>query len=241
MPESWKNALSKYDYKVIFSEYHRALHFPGHFNQTVAGDRTSTINFEDYFRTNSKTLIPWFEVVFWKMYSQKNRVQLQTDLIIKQIPSTSALQPELLVIAAQQFMKSESYVDFNNFRKLLGYQSRVVATVATFPAFLDPERFPMVDTRVANWVNMHYDPFNTANPEAPKLLPFAYDPTSKTKVLTMSDFSSYIRWIHWTRYTADRLSQVTGNHWRARDVEMAVFTSWGDNRCKHPVMKLNPL
>lgn len=240
MPDSWTRALQAYHYPVNLNDYHKKADFPDYFNRKISGDRLSTIAFEDYFRVHSSKIQPWFEVVFWKMYSQKNHFQQQTDRIISQIPSCSADQPERLLECAAQFMQSLEEREFEIFNMMLGYNS-AVATVASFPAFLDPERFPMVDTRVAKWVNKHCDQFNAANANAPALLPFAFGTTSKSIVLIMRDFPAYIRWISWTRYTAALLSQKTGFHWRARDVEMAVFTAWGDRNTFHPVMKLNPL
>ena len=240
MPNTWTKALNSYRYQVDLGNYHRKADFPNYFSRKISGDRSSTIAFEDYFRARAANIQPWFEVVFWKMYSQKNHFQEQTDRIIRQIPRRSAEDPKILLAAINTFMQSLDARDFEKFTRILGYNS-AVATVATFPAFLDPENFPMVDTRVAKWVNKHYPHFNGVDLAAPKLIPFAFGTTSKTTVLTMQDFPAYLKWISWTRFIAGVLSRKTGANWRARDVEMAVFTAWGNRNAFHVEMKLNPL
>lgn len=152
----------------------------------------------------------------------------------------SDVEPADLLEKANTFMNSESREDFDAFRHLFRFKSNVIAIVATFPAFLRPHQFPMVDTRVAKWVNLNYQLFNDANPDAPQLIPSEYGNCNSATVLTMNDFAFYIRWIHWTRHMAEKLSIATGKSWRPRDVEMAVFTAWGDRGDQHPVIQLNP-
>ena len=85
----------------------------------------------------------------------------------------------------------------------------VVATSATFPAFLRPDLFPMVDTQVTKWVEN--------NPwigmVAPRL--------GKAEVLHEKHWDYIWAWIQWCRETAIKL----GPDWTPRDVEMAVFTA----------------
>ena len=90
MPESWCNALMKYKYEVNLANYPNAQKFPIYFNQHISGDRDSTINFEYYFRKKCSIEIePWFEVVFWKMYSQGKFIRdSQTNTIIQHITQT---------------------------------------------------------------------------------------------------------------------------------------------------------
>jgi len=65
VPETWAKALADYNYRAELSCYHQADRFPDHFLRTIPGDRASTIEFENYFRMNSKGLVePYFEVVF---------------------------------------------------------------------------------------------------------------------------------------------------------------------------------
>ena len=165
------------------------------------------IFFENYFRMNATKIEPWFEVVFWKLYSQPRISDQKTEDIIRQLKMVREIEPSRLLEKAHNFMNSETREDFDSFRQLFRFKSNVIAVVATFPAFLCPDKFPMVDTRVAKWVNMHYKMFNSANPEAPQLIPSEYGNNHSATVLTMNDFSFYHRWIHWTRYVAKKLRQ----------------------------------
>jgi tetratricopeptide (TPR) repeat protein len=240
MSESWTRSLSNYSYPVDLSDYWKKSDFPRYFIRKISGDRHSTIEFEDYFRNQCNKIPPWFEVVFWKMYSQKDIAQNQTDWIVKQIPGRSASHPELLIQAAKQFMVSLTEKDFDNFTKLLGYKS-ALATVATFLAFLDPDQFPMVDTRVAKWVNVNYPQFNESDASGPQLIPSAYQICNSNTTLTKEDFFFYIRWIEWTRYIALKLTWFTHTYWRARDVEMAIFTASGNRYDSKSALILNPI
>ncbi len=89
-----------------------------------------------------------------------------------------------------------------------------------FPAFHSPDLFPMVDNQTAKWVNANYKKHNLGNAKI-WLSPFSMNYTS----LQDDDFPNYIKWIHWCRNVAGLLTKKTKMCWRARDVEMAVFTS----------------
>lgn len=112
-------------------------------------------------------------------------------------------------------------------------KSRSVAIAATFPAFMAPERFPMVDTSVAQWATACLSRHNTADPTGPQLVRPAY-PENGSTVLTLSDWPFIESWIHWCRHTASKLRSQTDFEWRARDVEMAVFSAWRDGKDLHP-------
>jgi len=82
----------------------------------------------------------------------------------------------------------------------------------------------MVDTRIAKWVGWQLEQgqFTASQLVRPKFL------DSKETVIQMHDFGFVEAWIKWCRNTATLLSQSTAQHWRSRDVEMAVFRAWGD-------------
>jgi len=242
MPESWMNTLTKYRYPVNLSNYCGAHNFPNHFKQNIIGDRETTIKFENYFRENCLMLEPWFEVIFWKLNSQPDRAQIHTCTVVKQLTEIRPVSPSYLLGTAQKFMESVTRKNFVTFRKLF-FSSNVIATVATYPAFLNPEIFPMVDTRVAKWVNSQYTIHNLNDPLGPQLIPSVFGISSKSTVLTSADFDFYYYWILWTRHMAKKMNEISNNfHWRARDIEMAVFTAWGDQKGrKTPLLHLNPI
>lgn len=239
MTQSWQNSLKRYHYPVCLKDFRSALKYPSFFNLCISGDRDSTIHFENYFRLNAKKIEPWFEVVFWKLYSQSRIRNQTTENLIRQLQLDPEVNSTQLLEKVNQFMNTESREDFNAFRKLFRFRSNVIAIVATFPAFLRPDEFPMIDTRVAKWVNMHYQLFNTAHSDDPQLIPSEYANAHSSTVLTMDDFNFYIQWIHWTRNMAEKLTSITETKWRARDVEMAVFTAWGNRGSRHPNIRLN--
>ena len=121
---------------------------------------------------------------------------------------------------------------------MFGFSAPVLAVAATFPAFKDPDRHPMVDTRIAEWVRACRREHNAIDPEGPQLARFAY-PDNGTTVLTMSDFDPMQNWRTWCVHTSRKLSRRTTLRWRARDVEMAVFYAWGGRNGPH--FHLNPL
>lgn len=105
------------------------------------------------------------------------------------------------------------------------FREPVVATAATFPAFICPEKFPMVYTQIARWVRENGDLHG---------YPGDIDQVP-TAAIKETHWPFVISWIAWCRTVAGELSRGTGFSWRARDVEMAVFTA---QRCG---LELNPV
>lgn len=114
-------------------------------------------------------------------------------------------------------------------RDRLGIRSNVLAVALTLPALLKPEVFPMVDTHIARWVNRNSEQFNRGR--SYKLLKFNIRATS----LQDDDFPNYMAWVFWCREMARVLEKETGINWRARDVEMAVFTSHRNKTNLNPI------
>jgi hypothetical protein len=223
MANTWKAALSAYRYPVIrpfsdASSYPQWQHQP----QLPKGDRAETMAFEDYFRTSGQSAIgPWAEVVFWKMASQGGRADIRTREILDRL---KFIQPATLWDALTAYVEQPIEGKFDIFRSLFGFKTKVIAIVATFPAFVAPHRFPMVDTRIAKWVRSHFAERNAADPVGPQLVPRSHD-----YGLSMTDFTFMQRWTDWCRHTAEKLVVLTEAEWRARDVEMAVFQAQGDS------------
>ena len=96
--------------------------------------------------------------------------------------------------------------------------------MATFPAFVCPERFPMVDRQVAKWV-VHYVTTHPGQAESSILAAPSPSFVARRKTtLTMNGDSDCIRaGFEWCRRAANVLKDVSGFAWRARDVEMAAF------------------
>lgn len=245
MDSGWTIAFNEYRYPFDLQRYDGAAEHPGWFvRASLSGDPLETKAFEDYFRAHARdSLEPWFEVVYWKVYNQPLARNKTTRAVIRRLRLQS-VSPTLLWDRCNRFVDNPTRDNFEAFRVLL-VATNALAVAATFPAFIDPVRFPMVDRRVARWVATYASQHNASDPEAPRLLtpetPVLLD---KAAVLTMRDFHFYQQWIHWCRYTARKLGEITGQPWRARDVEMAVFCAWGrstDKRLREPPIYLEPL
>lgn len=238
MPHTWEEALKEYRYCVNLCKFADAQRFPGRFKlQMGTGGLQETSDFEDYFRSRAREDIEvWFEVVFWKMFSQRGRSHHQTRMFIEKVHAKS-ISAESLWEACYQYRKSPSREGFNHLReKSFGFsKTGGLATVATFLAFLFPEEYPMVDTRIAKWVGDSYAKHNDADPKGPQLVP----PDNKKTALAMADFEFVESWYQWCKHTARKLRvcERTQREWRARDVEIAVFSASGYDKGN----ELNPL
>ncbi len=189
------------------------------------------MDFEDYFRAKGQSAIdPWGEVVFWKMASQRGRADIRTREVLDRL---KLRQPETLWDALTAYVKQSTEENFDRFRSLFGFKTKVIAIVATFPAFVAPDRFPMVDTRIAKWVQDHSAEQNAADSMGPHLVPRPHD-----YGLSMTDFIFMQQWTDWCRNSAQKLVALTQEEWRARDVEMAVFQAQRDSL---PLNALPPL
>jgi hypothetical protein len=229
MPDSWTRALNLYCYPVDLCGYHRRHEFPGFFEILIAGDRSSTIAFENRFRDSATNHITaFFEVVFWKLFSQPRIRQGSTDRIVSYILDHN-IQAGDLWDAVGGFIENQTIGNMRKIRKLLGIRANVLATTLTFPALACPDKIPMIDKQVANWVNLNgtEHSINTCN----HLTNFILNFTS----LRDNDFDNYLNWIEWCREISVMITKLTHDNWRARDVEMAVFTAQRNN------LMLNPL
>ncbi len=233
MPDSWTRALSMYCYPVNLRDYVRRHEFPGFFEILIPGDRESTIAFENHFRENAQSNIAaFFEVVFWKLYSQPGRRQRSTDRIVSNVLEDS-IQPWKLWDAILQFVENQTIENLRRIREILGIVTDVLAIPLTFPALICPEKLPMIDTQVARWVNFNRIQQSTDTDNT--LAEFRLNYTS----LRENDFHSYLNWIAWCSETSGILTRLTNEKWRPRDVEMAVFTAQRNNVFLNPLPKTN--
>lgn len=222
MTENWQRALQSYSYPVDLRKFEHAQEYPGWFEHNLPwGSREETIEFEDHFRENAQSaLAPWFEVVFWKMYSQGGRANYRTQCVVEQMEDND-VSPQQLWDACEQYTRSPSRKAFDNFRKLFHFTSESIAIVATFPAFMAPKWFPMVDSRVADWTRENAAAHNEADPDGPELIP------PQKGYLTMRHWPFVLSWVKWCFHTSQKLTARTNTEWRARDVEMAVWSAYG--------------
>ena len=216
---TWERALDSYRYPVDLTDFRDARKHRGWFHQNIAGNRTETMSFETRFREQAhEHLEAWGEVVFWKLFSSgTGRAAKRAAALLG-----SGVAPADLWSWCADYIANPNLESFRAFRHKL-FTQPVVATAATFPAFICPEKFPMVDTQITRWANDNggaYGYSAVGGPDlecVPRLRPGA--------VLRESHWRFVESWIAWCQFTAGILSQGTGRVWRARDVEMAVFAA----------------
>ena len=210
MPDTWRRALDLYRYFVDLARYEYAREFPNYFIRQIPGNRDSTRLFEDYFRDNMLHVEAWYEVVFWKMYSQANLRDDATrnrELALNRYSVTADQLRNALHTFVTGRNKLNHEGNFRNFCRLLHFANGGIDTAATFPAFACPERFPMVDTRVAKWVNSEKDAHNDIDRSGPQLIRTRYNIIKGHPPLTTADIDFYLHWIDWTRHTASKLNR----------------------------------
>ena len=230
MPSSWISVLNSYDYSVDLSDFTDRNRFPNYFALRVLGDRSSTIQFENYFRENAKNNIAVFlEVIYWKLYSQP-RIRNKTTSRIADHFINCKIDPTHFYDQVLEFTKTLSKYSLAQIRASLGFATDVIAVALTFPAFIDPKNLPMVDNQVAKWVNINYQRHNIGKKH--RLTPFNMNYTS----LRDNDFENYLNWISWCKEMSCLLTEKTDIEWRSRDVEMAVFTSQRGKKLLNPVV-----
>ena len=217
--ETWKRALDEYRYPVDLSKFvdARQTHRWFYWDLDI-GNRHQTIEFETRFRENAPYhLEAWAEVVFWKLYT--TRAPARDDQARRLLDSLAP--PGELWEACTNYITNPNKEAFSVFRNKL-FRHPVVATAATFPTFIRPELFPMVDRQVTNWARSNGFRHRYAEVGGPNLVSV---PALGPSVLQELHWAFIESWMAWCQFTARILSQRTGWAWRARDVEMAVFTA----------------
>lgn len=252
MPDAasaWQHALEEYRYRVDLRLFAGRDRFPGWFASNIDGSRDATRDFEQHFREHAdRHLQVWYEVVFWKMFSQSGLRDHTTRRVIEKVTRTGKSATDLWS-RCDLYTQQPSRASLRSLVEIIwGPHGSNVAIVCVFPAFLAPDRFPMVDRRVAKWSSTCLARHNAADRQGPQLVAPSY-PKNGATVLTLSDWPFIESWIQWCRHTAGKLKLRTGFDWRPRDVEMAVFRAWGDRverraarvAIDQPLIELPPL
>ena len=138
------------------NRYERSNQFPGFFNKKINGNRNSTIAFENYFRKSAGQAIEaYFEVLFWKLYSQPRFSQRITSRIVDH-RLEKGVKPEKLYHFLQDFIEKPTRHNLKPIRNLLGIKSNVLDLPLTLVSFVQPEEYPMIDNVAARLVNENY-------------------------------------------------------------------------------------
>ena len=216
----WERALDAYRYPVDLTRYRDAHEHRGWFDLKIdPGDVPQMFNFETRFRAKAQDhLEAWGEVVFWKLYSgRRGHATRRAGALLGSGTVAADLWSSCVDYIADPNLDS-----FRAFRSKL-FTQPVVATAATFPAFVCPEKFPMVDTQITRWAREHGGAHGYAAIGGPDLE--CVPSLRRGAVLRESHWAFVESWIAWCRFTAAILAQRSERGWRARDVEMAVFSA----------------
>ena len=235
MTHTWEDALSKYRYpdrrdrRLDLADFKDAEMYPGWFDwSTDDGNLANTKAFEARFRERgAHSLKAWAEVAFWKLYTIPPGRQKTTRQIL-----TSHVTAGDLWQHCVNYIENPTLQSFRDFREKL-FQESVVATAATYPVFICPEKFPMVDKQVTEWARIEVLKHTYTAIGGPSLS--CVPELDKKEVLRESHWAFVESWIGWCQFTAGILNQRTERHWRARDVEMAVFTAQLKGLPLHPL------
>jgi HEPN domain-containing protein len=212
MYASWKAARDSFNWRVDLRKFRDAAKHPGYFDRIIEPHKIE--QFEDLFR---ETLVPEghveraAEVVFWKNYGNfKARDRITRDLFVW-IEDVSGWKR-----FAESVKQLSSMPSWEAFRELIGACGHTsgFATPLTFLALYDPTRFPMVDRKVGAWWLKRF-------PREPQ---FSWNSARTVVSPTKQSWQAYLAWTEFCRRQARELSAFGDMRWRARDVEMAVWT-----------------
>jgi hypothetical protein len=241
MPETWTECLMAYSHPFDLSEFVDAHQYAGWFDtRSSAGDRAATMAFEARFREHAAAAIePWLEVVFWEFYGEVGIRDFVTRKMASRLRQRG-VSPQSLWQACIRYLERPSKKGLFVLKTALGLTWGSIAAASAFPAFMRPDWYPMVDTRVAKWVGYAMQAHNAADPTGPQLVRPPYLDSARP-VLTTRDFGFVESWFRWCWHTGRKLSALTQITWRPRDVEMAVSCAWGGPGDAHPSVQLSPL
>jgi hypothetical protein len=227
--KAWLDVLNDYEYKVDFAKFRCGFRSECGFSEYLLqtsldpGNREQTTNFETLFRNKAQSsLEAWYAIIFWKMYSQRGRANIRTCAAIQRINRQNHNATQLWT-ACSRFVNTGTVEIFQVLQRMV-ISGKNLPMVATFPAFMAPERFPMVDSRIAVWVNNYLNRYTQdAGIYGSRLLRIC-----NPKSITIYNWKFYDSWIRWCREAAKVLTRRTVQNWRARDVEMAAFQNSED-------------
>jgi hypothetical protein len=239
----WVQALQGYYYPVDLRTFQSPR--PGSFDFTIQGDRASTMDFEARFRAKASTSLDvWYEVLYWKFYSDPRFRSAHVERARTRIEASGVTADSLWAPCKQVHanLEADPPAAREALRQLNAYffSGTGIAAAWTFVAFAYPVDTPMIDSWVADWVfDAPHELLRTDCGDHLARPSRRFRGPSGHRTLALSHFETFVLgWIRWTRCLAKKLTAESGQHWRARDVEMAVYRA-ADKR-KAPI-NLPPL
>jgi len=198
---------------------------------------------ETHFQVHAqKSLEAYYEIMFWKEPMIFRAARMIYNMMEKNTP------PAEIFKAGEAFVEGLDQKSFKHFTELCGIKGTGLAVPSAILCFINPDKMPIVDMWVARWVNAHHQeyeglmPFDDFNNQCLRKQEVMRENAEMAEqerqtvpypIVRANDFESYRKWILWTREYAKVLTSHTKTKWRARDVEMAVFTAHQANMELH--------
>lgn len=223
MDIDWKAAKEKYDWEVDLRRFKNSDNYPGYFNRIITKDCKDVKEFTKKFKEAVDGSDPTLyviagEVCFWK--NNRRAGNNNTQSLLNHLKN-----PEKWETFTRSLKIVSSEPSWENFKELCNAcgQKNGFATPITFLAFYNPEMYPMADKHIAEWWNKNKERFGYETEPGFKQRDDGYVPNSP------QNWKAYLAWYKFCRVYASSL------RWRARDVEMSVFSSQR-NRWKLPIL-----
>jgi hypothetical protein len=225
MCNNWIKAYGMYSWTVDLTHFRGRCNYPGYFNRVITPN--NVVVFENEFRKAIKEADLFEiagEVCFWKNYrSIRNQRTTQSLLNYLSCPANWGE----FVRSIKEISNSPSYDNFMSLQRACN-QPKGFAIPITFLAFYKPTEYPMVDKHIADWwvANRVKHGYETS----PR---FCQRNDGWIQTYTTSqirqNWSAYIAWKTFCDDYVVRIAKNCGFHWRARDVEMAVWEAEKNN------------
>ncbi len=213
MIKSWEDAHSSYNWTVDLGDFKYKENYKGYFNQIIR--KATTSSFEDKFRSSLEkleTFVTAGEVYFWKNHIYPNSHE-KTNELLKLLAQEENWAK--FVYGLAELATSPTFKNIDAFRNACG-QPYGFASPVTFLSFYKPDDYPMVDRRIGLWWNENITDFKESFTK--------FDQKDNgTLELTEQNWNAYLEWTDFCGEYSILLNLESTMHWRARDVEMAVW------------------
>ncbi len=254
MSQTWNDARGQFGYEYDLRDYdsevgrqkrmdyERAhqnigLDVHGHqgFFQLHGNDISANTVLETHFQDHARESVEaYYEIMFWKEPMVFRAARMIHNLREMNTP------PAEIFKAGETFIDGLEQQSFERFTELCGIKGTGLAVPSAILCSINPEKMPIVDMWVARWVNAYHQeyeglvPFDDFNSQCLRKQEIMRENAERAEqerqivpqpIVSAKDFESYRKWILWTRKYAEVLTAHTKTKWRARDVEMAVFTA----------------
>lgn len=206
--EAWKAARDQFDWPVDLRHFKDAIQYqPEFFNRLI--EPGQTCEFEDALRAelvSGGRAERGAEVVYWKNAGN----HLARDRITRGFLASmrNAAAWSHFAASVQRLASTPTWECFSAVKKVCGG----FAVPLTLLSFYDPKQFPMIDRKVGMWWSRKF----SSKPQ--------FKWSGEVIAPSKQSWAAYLAWTEFCRRHAAYLTTLSERAWRARDVEMAVWT-----------------